>query len=118
MYVFVVKQKTAYEMRISDWSSDVCSSDLSPRNGPMITLNFLLTSLVVVLIPGTGVLFTISTGLRLGRRASVFAALGCTAEIVPQLLATVRSDERREGKAWISPCRSWWSPTHSKKNQL
>lgn len=55
----------------------------------VITLNFLLTSLVVVLIPGTGVLFTISTGLRLGRRASVFAALGCTAGIVPHLLATV-----------------------------
>src|SRR3546814_3310835 len=31
--VFVFKQKTAYEMRMSDWSSDVCSSDLLPRNG-------------------------------------------------------------------------------------
>src|SRR3546814_9304119 len=30
MFVFFFKQKTAYEMRISDWSSDVCSSDLSP----------------------------------------------------------------------------------------
>src|SRR3546814_19258274 len=30
---FVFKQKTAYEMRISDWSSDVCSSDLLPNNG-------------------------------------------------------------------------------------
>ena len=55
----------------------------------MITLPFLITSLVVVLIPGTGVLFTISTGLAHGRRASVFAALGCTAGIVPHLLATV-----------------------------
>src|SRR3546814_5539542 len=33
MYVFFFKQKTAYEMRISDWSSDVCSSDL-PLHGP------------------------------------------------------------------------------------
>src|SRR3546814_1213883 len=32
--VFFFKQKTAYEMRISDWSSDVCSSDLAPRRGP------------------------------------------------------------------------------------
>ena len=55
----------------------------------MITLEFLVTSLVVVLIPGTGVVFTISTGLAQGRRASVYAALGCTAGIVPHLLATV-----------------------------
>jgi threonine/homoserine/homoserine lactone efflux protein len=55
----------------------------------MITLNFLVTSLIVVLIPGTGVVYTVSTGLTLGRRASIFAALGCTAGIVPHLLATV-----------------------------
>src|SRR6266436_5172348 len=55
----------------------------------MITLEFLITSLIVVLIPGTGVVFTVSTGLALGRKASVFAALGCTAGIVPHLLATV-----------------------------
>lgn len=55
----------------------------------MITVSFLLTSLIVVLTPGTGVLYTISTGLTQGRRASIFAALGCTAGIVPHLLATV-----------------------------
>src|SRR3546814_4380120 len=33
-FVFFFKQKTAYEMRISDWSSDVCSSDLSARSAP------------------------------------------------------------------------------------
>src|SRR5688572_12355418 len=55
----------------------------------MITLNFLITSLIVVLIPGTGVVYTISTGLTLGRRASMYAALGCTAGIVPHLVATV-----------------------------
>ena len=55
----------------------------------MITFNFLITSLIVVLIPGTGVVYTISTGLTLGRRASIFAALGCTAGIVPHLVATV-----------------------------
>ena len=55
----------------------------------MVTLEFLVTSLIVVLIPGTGVVFTISTGLAQGRRASVYAALGCTAGIVPHLLATV-----------------------------
>lgn len=55
----------------------------------MVTLNFLITALIVVLIPGTGVIYTISTGLTLGRRASIFAALGCTAGIVPHLLATI-----------------------------
>ena len=55
----------------------------------MITVEFLITSLVVVLIPGPGVLFTVSTGILRGRRASVFGALGCTAGILPHLLATV-----------------------------
>jgi threonine/homoserine/homoserine lactone efflux protein len=55
----------------------------------MISLEFFLTSLVVVLVPGTGVVYTVSTGLAQGRRASVFAALGCTAGIIPHLLATV-----------------------------
>lgn len=55
----------------------------------MISLEFLVTSLIVVLIPGTGVVFTVSTGLARGRGASVFAALGCTLGIVPHLLATV-----------------------------
>jgi threonine/homoserine/homoserine lactone efflux protein len=55
----------------------------------MITVEFLITSLIVVLIPGTGVVFTVSTGLIQGRRASVFAALGCTAGILPHLLATI-----------------------------
>jgi threonine/homoserine/homoserine lactone efflux protein len=55
----------------------------------MITVEFLITSMIVVLIPGTGVVFTVSTGLLQGRRASVFAAFGCTAGIVPHLLATV-----------------------------
>ncbi|MFC3283749.1 LysE family translocator [Litchfieldella rifensis] len=52
-------------------------------------MEFLITSLVVVLLPGPGMLFTISTGLMSSKRASVFAALGCTAGIVPHLLASV-----------------------------
>jgi threonine/homoserine/homoserine lactone efflux protein len=55
----------------------------------LITLEFLITSLIVVLIPGTGVIFTVSTGILNGRKASVYAAIGCTAGIVPHLLATV-----------------------------
>ena len=55
----------------------------------MISVEFLITSLIVVLIPGTGVIYTVSTGLVQGRRASIYAALGCTAGVVPHLLATV-----------------------------
>ena len=55
----------------------------------MITLEFLITSLIVVLIPGPGVVLTVSSGIIHGRQASVFTAIGCTAGIVPHLLATV-----------------------------
>ena len=50
---------------------------------------FLLTALIVVLIPGTGVVYTVSTGLLAGARASIAAALGCTFGIVPHLLASI-----------------------------
>lgn len=55
----------------------------------MLTIEFLITSLVIVLIPGTGVIYTIATGLSQGRSASVFAAIGCTLGIVPHLCATI-----------------------------
>ncbi|PAU56670.1 MULTISPECIES: LysE family translocator [Pseudomonas] len=55
----------------------------------MLSTEFLITSLIVVLIPGTGVVFTLSAGLFLGWRASLFAALGCTVGIVPHLLASI-----------------------------
>lgn len=50
---------------------------------------FLVTALVVVLIPGTGVIYTVSNGLFLGARASVAAACGCTLGIVPHLTASI-----------------------------
>jgi len=55
----------------------------------MLSTEFLITSLVVVLIPGTGVIYTVSTGLFLGWRAAIAAALGCTAGIIPHLFASV-----------------------------
>ena len=53
----------------------------------MISLQFLLTALVVVLAPGTGVVYTLALGLGQGRRAAVWAAVGCTFGIVPHLAA-------------------------------
>src|SRR3546814_4819605 len=84
VFIFFFKQKTAYEMRISDWSSDVCSSDLlvgychgstrcKPRSGPDRRC-----------CVGT----KYATGVR------------------------GRSEERRVGKECVSTCRSRWSPYH------
>lgn len=53
----------------------------------MISTQFLLTALVVVIAPGTGVLYTLALGLGRGRAAALWAALGCTIGIVPHLLA-------------------------------
>ena len=53
------------------------------------SLEFLATALVVVLMPGTGVIYTLSNGVFLGARASVAAAFGCTLGIVPHLLASL-----------------------------
>ena len=55
----------------------------------MINPEFLLASLVVVLIPGTGVVYTITTGLTLKWRASIAAAIGCTLGIIPHILASI-----------------------------
>lgn len=54
-----------------------------------MTVEFLITSLIVVLLPGTGVIYTLSIGLSRGVVASLFAAAGCTAGIVPHLAASV-----------------------------
>jgi threonine/homoserine/homoserine lactone efflux protein len=54
-----------------------------------MTLSFLLTSLIVVASPGTGVLYTLAVALTSGARASVAAAFGCTLGIVPHMLAAM-----------------------------
>jgi threonine/homoserine/homoserine lactone efflux protein len=54
-----------------------------------MTIEFLLTTLVVAIIPGTGVVYTVSTALGGGLRRGVFAAVGCTFGIVPHLLAAM-----------------------------
>ena len=53
----------------------------------MISIQFLLTAFVVVIAPGTGVLYTLALGLGQGPRAAIWAALGCTFGILPHLMA-------------------------------
>jgi len=54
-----------------------------------VSIEFLLTSLVIVVTPGTGALYTVAAGLSRGRRASVVAAVGCTLGIVPHMVAAI-----------------------------
>ncbi|HTZ76882.1 MAG TPA: LysE family translocator [Stellaceae bacterium] len=54
-----------------------------------MSAEFLLTSLIVVISPGTGVLYTLAAGLSRGHRASVVAAFGCTLGIVPHMAAAI-----------------------------
>ena len=54
-----------------------------------MSTEFLLTTLVVVATPGTGVLYTLAAGLARGARASLVAALGCTLGVVPHMLAAI-----------------------------
>jgi threonine/homoserine/homoserine lactone efflux protein len=63
-------------------------SSLEPE-GVDVSIEFLITSLIVVASPGTGVLYTLGTGLSRGSRASVVAAFGCTLGIVPHIAAAI-----------------------------
>src|SRR3546814_1373985 len=88
---FFFKQKTAYEMRISDWSSDVCSSDLRDISAPARFQQEMDPALV-------------------GRPAGKIGMIG-TARAA-SVGEDQRSEERRVGKECVSTCRSRWSPYH------
>jgi threonine/homoserine/homoserine lactone efflux protein len=54
-----------------------------------MSIDFLITSLIIVASPGTGVLYTLAAGLSRGSKASVVAAIGCTLGIVPHMAAAI-----------------------------
>src|SRR3546814_5211892 len=114
LIVLCFKQKTAYEMRISDWSSDVCSSDLRHFH----------SSIPAPMIPSVR---------RSGRRNHAedggviracsnrrFSSTGHRNPPIPSVRLAIdgldpfRSEERRVGKECVSPCKSRWSPYHKK----
>src|SRR3546814_1504989 len=103
---FFFKQKTAYEMRISDWSSDVCSSDLLLECRDFLvnieTIKLLLSTLWNK--PRT------LTGWCIG--PEFFRTGHPRASWSDLQIELARSEERRVGKACVSTCRSRWSPYH------
>lgn len=62
---------------------------LSSCEDSSVSIEFLITTLVIVATPGTGVLYTLAAGLSRGAHASIIAAVGCTLGIVPHMLAAI-----------------------------
>src|SRR3546814_18968722 len=96
LVVFVFKQKTAYEMRISDWSSDVCSSDLRPCSAACAASSVAST---------------------IGVPTSCAARCGAIGAGKAVGLIASRSEERRVGKEGVSTCRSRGSAFPEKKKR-
>src|SRR3546814_20347030 len=108
LFVFF-KQKTAYDMRISDWSSDVCSSDLSstfPESKSVLPVLTLSSR-------------AISSRLAPIRSASFHRTRARSAAAIRGQghWSKARSAERRVGKECVSTCRSRWSQDNSKKKE-
>src|SRR3546814_13202629 len=97
-------------MRISDWSSDVCSSDLlKARVGAHAA-----TLLSTLVIEPEQLNEPTSNSYKRGPSQS---ALTLSVRGFGYVFLSSRSEERRVGKEWVSTCRSRWSPYHEKKNQ-
>src|SRR3546814_7723371 len=107
LFVFFFKQKTAYEMRISDWSSDVCSSDL--QGGRPGNISMTRKQLPHIALLGTG-----GTIASTAQATTAMADYTVTEGIDSLLTAVpeIRSEERRVGTECVSTCRSRWSPYH------
>src|SRR3546814_7648738 len=104
---FFFKQKTAYEMRISDWSSDVCSSDLGRMEGEAEVLQQRV-HLLAVQRRGVEPQERVRGEEDEGEEPDPDHALH-RQHPGPQRR---RSEERRVGKECVSTCRSRWSPYH------
>src|SRR3546814_11653974 len=132
VFLFFFKQKTAYEMRISDWSSDVCSSDLRDDEVRHILQEQIDgrvgIGLVIPFHPKIEIVGEIRLEERIVARSPQGAhALACAdiqdrpeiietrpghgaRRIEPPVQVVRRSEERRVGKECVSTCRSRWSP--------
>src|SRR3546814_17874544 len=100
---FFFKQKTAYDMRISDWSSDVCSSDLR-----------------LAISSGWRPLYGSTAAIRYVAPivCARISAINSRRRAVPAQRQRIRSDERSEGKGRVRTCRFRQTPYHEKKNHI
>src|SRR3546814_12554658 len=117
---------TAYDVRISDWSSDVCSSDLLMYGRtfevPKLDDFVLPIGRARIMKPGkdvTLVSYSIGVGIALEAAEKLADEEGIDAEVIDlrtlRPLDKKRSEERRVGKECVSTCSSRWSPYHEKK---
>src|SRR3546814_6238586 len=98
LLIVFFKQKPAYELRMSDWSSDVCSSDLGEVvREPSVAIHLVATKVKLVLAERAFGFARHEVGVLAARLVIVRAG---------------RSEERREGKECVSTCRSRWSRYH------
>src|SRR3546814_17201316 len=98
-------------MRISDWSSDVCSSDLENHRMYLeLGLNILLIVLSLPTLVYVVLLHRRLSSLRADREA-VDAVVERMNEATRRADAALRSEERRGGKECVSTCRSWCAPS-------
>src|SRR3546814_6572294 len=100
-FCFCFKQKTAYDMRMSDWSSDVCSSDLGGIGGV-----FRRPVQVVDMLNPANLWERACSRRRPVSWHLVVCPIAFASKPAP------RSEERRVGKECVSTCRSRWSPYH------
>src|SRR3546814_6271107 len=104
---FFFKQKTAYEMRISDWSSDVCSSDLiaiTAKTTPRTIPSAMAQTVMMMVLTRPAMIAGAVKNWPTTRQA-----------IWPS--AKARSEERSVGKECVRTCRLRWWADHSKKTQ-
>src|SRR3546814_1264980 len=111
--LFFLKHNAAYEVRISDWSSDVCSSDLPAMTAPAAFHHPSLSRMQSVsILGGAAIMLSLAMGMR--------QSLGLFMQPVTHDLGITsadyaRSEEVRVGKECGSPCRSRWCTNHYKK---
>src|SRR3546814_12850402 len=105
-FFFFFKQKTAYEMRISDWSSDVCSSDLTSMKISKLTL----------LLGGFSLAFASLSAVADSAASYPDTPVRLVVPYTPGGFNDTRSEERRVGKECVSTCRSRWSPYQEKQH--
>src|SRR3546814_9704206 len=106
------KQKTSYDMRISDWSSDVCSSDLLLKAERSMVQKSGYFARSAPANPGD--LRLIQSMVDLAVESALNAVSGVTGHDEDQAgrLRTIRSEQRSVGQECVSTCRSGWSNHH------